>query len=61
LLSAVVPIAEVVKVAGVVGKVVQGADKFVEVAKGVNEVGDAIHTLDAAESAAVNPEPLFHF
>ncbi|MDR0779521.1 MAG: hypothetical protein LBF16_02355, partial [Pseudomonadales bacterium] len=60
LLSAVVPIAEVVKVAGVVGKAVQGADKLVDVAKGVDEAadvakiadgaGDAGHALDVAES-----------
>jgi hypothetical protein len=65
LLSAVVPIAEVVKVAGVVGKVAQEADKLVDTAKGVDEaadvakVGDAGHALnegaitaERAESAA---------
>ncbi|MDR0780158.1 MAG: hypothetical protein LBF16_05615, partial [Pseudomonadales bacterium] len=59
LLSAVVPIAEVVKVAGVVGKAVQGADKLVDVAKGVDEaadagkiadgVGDTGHALDVTK------------
>ncbi|MDR0781276.1 MAG: hypothetical protein LBF16_11380, partial [Pseudomonadales bacterium] len=52
LLSAVVPIAEVAKVAGVVGKAAQEADKLVDTAKVVDEAGDTIHILDAAESAA---------